>query len=66
MAFASVTSDFWVGLDEIMNSPPDKNPLIGVLMLTFTAVQLVGVLSQLIVATAKRILNFVRLVTLIT
>lgn len=61
-AFASVTSDLWVGLDELMNGPM----LLGIMMVTFSLVQMTGVIGKLVVATAKRNLCFVRVVTLIT
>lgn len=70
MAYASVTSDLWVGLDELreyMDDDTGKGDLgLGLALIFFSGLQCIGVMSRLLVPTKLRSVRFFQLVLLIT
>mmetsp|Transcript_9533 Transcript_9533/g.21214 ORF Transcript_9533/g.21214 Transcript_9533/m.21214 type:complete len:951 (-) Transcript_9533:257-3109(-) len=62
LSFASLTSDLWVGLDELKTDAP----ILGITVICFSSLQLTGVLSKLVVASGLRNVRFFAIVTSIT
>merc|ERR1719326_369344 len=50
LTFASATSDMWVGLDEFIN----QDPIMGVIMIVFSCLQLTNVINKLVNPTGLR------------
>mmetsp|Transcript_7042 Transcript_7042/g.11392 ORF Transcript_7042/g.11392 Transcript_7042/m.11392 type:complete len:1071 (-) Transcript_7042:295-3507(-) len=71
MSYASVTSDLWVGLDELRNhfdddSEEDGSLGLGLALVCFSLLQSFGTMSRLVVATRKRSIRFFQCVLVIT
>jgi len=70
MSYASVTSDLWVGLDELRDywdEETDSGDLgLGIALICFSLLQSSGVLSRLLVPTKMRSIRFFQCVLVIT
>jgi len=69
MAYASVTSDLWVGLDEMRNfieDEDDSSLWLGLALIFFSTLQCIGTLSRLVVPTRKRSIMFFQTILILT